>query len=74
MWRDLVRLYAIRAREFSDCVATLGQHTEVGPEFLTAWEEAYRKSSLCSEAGKELSDYLERARAVGSGKTGSPSP
>ena len=37
MWRELLQLYAVQAREFSDTVARLGQHehAEIGRDALT---------------------------------------
>jgi hypothetical protein len=65
MRRELVEAYAIRAREFSDAVARLGQHSHVGPDFLEVWEEIRRRQALCVEAGDELGRYIDESRERG---------
>ena len=60
MWRELVEVYAVRAREFSDVVARLGQHENRGAEFEELMEEIRRRQALCRAAGDELERYLEQ--------------
>ena len=60
MWHELVRVYAIRAREFSESAARLGQQASIGPEFLKWWREVQRRHALCNAAGDELNQYIER--------------
>ena len=60
MLRELVEIYARRAREFSDTVARLGQHNQIGPEISGLIIEIRRKGGLCSEAAEELDRYLEQ--------------
>ena len=58
MVRKLVELYALRAREFSDGVACLGRHDQIGPEFLGLIDEIKRRRGLCDTAAAELDRYL----------------
>ena len=62
MWRELLRLYAVQAREFSDAVARLGQHehAEIGRDTLTLIEEIKRRRVSCSAAGDDLDRYIEQ--------------
>jgi len=60
MWRELVEVYAVRAREFSDAVARLGQHENSGAEFEELMAEIRRRHALCRAAGDELERYLEQ--------------
>jgi hypothetical protein len=65
MRRELIEVYAIRAREFSDAVAGLGQHSHVGPEFLKMWEEIQQRLAMCNAAGDELGRYINDTCARG---------
>ena len=68
MWRELVEVYAVRAREFSDAVARLGQHEDSGPEFEELMGEIKRRHALCMAATDELERYLEqRGESTGTG-------
>jgi hypothetical protein len=61
MWHQLVQLYAIRAREFSDAVARLGQHKhEIGPETLKLLDEIKTRHAICIA----LSDEVDRYRCM----------
>jgi len=60
MWRELVRVYAIRAREFSDTAARLGKQARIGPEFLELLDEVKQRHVLCDAAGDELDRYIEQ--------------
>jgi len=62
MLRELSELYARRAREYSDAVALLGQHQQIGPEFLGLIQEIARLRHLCSEAADELDRYVGSVR------------
>jgi hypothetical protein len=59
MLRKLVRQYAIRAREFSDAVASLGEHARNGPE-LPGLSEIRRLQALCISSSRELERYVEQ--------------
>ena len=69
MWHELVRVYAIRAREFSESAALLGQQTRIGPEFLERWREVQRRHALCNDAGDELNRYIERVGPAAKSKS-----
>ena len=60
MVRKLLELYALRAREFSDAVACLGRHGEIGPEFLALIDEIERLRGLCDAAAAELDRYISQ--------------
>jgi len=59
---ELVSAYAMRAREFSDAVASLGRQTCFGPEFSKMQNEIKRRLALCSEAGNRLASYTEQSQ------------
>jgi hypothetical protein len=61
MWQELTRTYALRAREFSDAVARLGQHHRIGPEFVGLIRETKRLRRLCDEAANQLDLYISQA-------------
>ena len=69
MWHELVRVYAIRAREFSESAARLGQQARIGPEFLEWWREVQRRHALCNAAGDELNRYIERVGPASKSKS-----
>jgi hypothetical protein len=60
MLRELLQLYAIRAREFSDAVGRLGEHDRIGPEFLQLIAEIKRRHELCTSSGEDLDRWIER--------------
>ena len=60
MWQELVRTYALRARQFSEAVAELGKHRDTGPELLELMKEVNRRRTLCNMAAEELDRYIER--------------
>ena len=67
MWHILTQRYAIRAREFSDAVAALGQQAHVGPEACRELLEAIRaRREACIAVGDELERYLA-GKAEGAG-------
>lgn len=64
MWRKLVELYSVRAREFAEEAARLGQHAytepeRITPELLELWREIKKRHNMCDEAGEELARYIE---------------
>ena len=69
MWHELVRVYAIRAREFSESAARLGQQASIGPEFLQWWREVQRRRALCNDAGDELNRFIERVGPASKSKS-----
>ena len=60
MVRKLVELYALRAREFSDAVARLGRHQQIGPETFGLIQELERLRGLCDAAAAELDRYISQ--------------
>ena len=60
MVRRLLELYALRAREFSDAVARLGRHQQIGPETLGLIQEIERLRGLCDAAAAELDRYISQ--------------
>jgi hypothetical protein len=60
MLRSLSEQYALRAREFSDKVALLGQYDHIGREVLKLFKEIKRQRALCSEAEEKLERYLKQ--------------
>jgi hypothetical protein len=73
MWK-LVEVFALRAREFSDEVARLGEHQHVGEAFLASMAEVKRLRALCDQAREDLErhmDYVEAERSDGTSVSGS---
>ena len=65
MWRKLVQRYAIRAREFSDTVATLGRQAHFGPKASRELlEEIRTRRDLCNEVANEIEQHLKNAAGV----------
>jgi hypothetical protein len=64
MLRKLLQLYAIRAREFSEAVARLGEHErdhgKIEPEFLRLLEEIERRQAHCQTSGEDLRRYVAK--------------
>ena len=56
----LLELLAIRAREYSDEIARLGECQRRGQTFLDTLAEVDRRLALCDESRDELQRYLER--------------
>ena len=56
----IVRLYAIRSREFAEAVACLGGHWQNGRQFLGMLEEIDRQHILCAETARELKKQIEQ--------------
>ena len=59
MWRELVQDYALRAREFSEAVAILGQHSPLGQESLRQLAEIEDRQAACGAAAHALERYIE---------------
>jgi hypothetical protein len=53
-----VKLYAIRAREFSDAVAALGPGAYVGPASRELLQEVRTRQGLCNEVADQVERYL----------------
>jgi len=58
--QKILEIYALRAREFSDGVACLGRHDQIGPEFIALIDEIKRRRGLCDEAAAELDRYISQ--------------
>ena len=58
--QKILEIYALRAREFSDGVACLGRHDQIGPEFLGLIDEIKRRRGLCDAAATELDRYISQ--------------
>jgi hypothetical protein len=65
MLHELLRAYAIRAREFSDAVAGLGRHKHVGPEFHLLLREIKERQLLCISTGEEVDQCIEQESPAG---------
>ena len=61
MLRELIELYALRAREYYETVSRLGQHKEIGRELLGLMEEIKRRRTLCDETAEKLDRYVASA-------------
>jgi hypothetical protein len=61
MLKQLVLRYAIHTREYSDAVAHLGQHDQVGPAFLQLVKEIRQRQALCISSGEALDRFIEEA-------------
>ena len=65
IWRELVQSFAIRAREFSDAVATLGRAAHVGSEGSGALlDEIYAKQKLCVALAEQVERYINTKAAA----------
>jgi hypothetical protein len=62
MLQSLSELYARRAREFSDTVASLGRYHQIEPGLLDLFAEIRRKRHLCVDAEEKLARYLDEVR------------
>jgi hypothetical protein len=58
--RKILELYALRAHEFSDAVARLGRHHQIGPELLAVIHETKKLRGLCDAAAEELDQYISQ--------------
>jgi len=64
----LLEMFALRAREFAEEVARLGQLHLMGAAFLDAMEEIARRRTLCDAAREEIErheDYVEAMLSYG---------
>lgn len=60
MLRELLQLYARRARELSESVARLGQYHDIGPELLELMKEIRQQRSLCDEIAEKVDRYIDQ--------------
>jgi hypothetical protein len=60
MLQKILEIYALLAREFSDGVACLGRHDQIGPEFLGLIDEIKRWRGFCDAAAAELDRYISQ--------------
>jgi hypothetical protein len=67
---DVAGLYACRAREFSEAVALLGRHHDVGPEVLSLIEDINRRLALCFEAAEKFEEYVKQNKPLSGTATG----
>jgi hypothetical protein len=58
--RRVLQVYAIRAREFSDAVARLGERRHVDREFLRLLKEIEKRHALCTSAGEALDQFISQ--------------
>ena len=56
--KHLVEIYALRSRQLSEAVATLGWYVTAGRPFEGTMMEIERCRLLCQEAGADLFDFL----------------
>ena len=59
----LLEVLALRARQYSDAVAGLGEHQKRGQAFLDGLVEVDRRRALCDESREELQRYLDVSSA-----------
>jgi hypothetical protein len=59
MLKQLVLRYAIHTREYSDAVAHLGQHDQVGPAFLQLVKQIRQRQALCISSGEAVDRFIE---------------
>ena len=60
MLHKIVEVYALRAREYSDAVARLGQHDHMSPELLALVREIKKRRALCEETAGEFDQYISQ--------------
>jgi hypothetical protein len=61
MWRELVQRYALRAREFSDAVASLGHQAHLGSQEPRGLLDEIRiRQKFCTEVADEIDRYLKQ--------------
>jgi hypothetical protein len=64
MLRKFLQLYAIRAREFADAVARLGEYErdrrQIGQEFQRLLREIQTRQALCNASGEDLLRYVAK--------------
>jgi hypothetical protein len=59
-WRVLVECYAVRAREYSDSVALLGQINLSPRECRELMETIRERHESCMAAAEELAQYMKQ--------------
>ena len=57
-WEQLAQEYATRARLFSEAVAKLGRHRDVGPETVALWQEIKELRTSCIHSEREIDRHL----------------
>jgi len=76
MWRKgldparyphFVEVFALRAREYSDEVARLGEYQQFGQAFLDAMAEVNRRRVRCENAREELARCLDHEFGLSAG-------
>jgi hypothetical protein len=73
MWRELVQRYAIRAREFSDAVASLGREAGLEPApSQGVLKEITRRRELCNEVAGEIERYVKLNASAADSKPRKP--
>jgi hypothetical protein len=63
-WRVLVERYAMRAREFSDAVALLGQTGLLSAERCELLETIRERHDACMAAADEVDQYIQQKAAA----------
>jgi hypothetical protein len=61
---QMTEVYARRAREFSEAVALLGGHRQVGPEVVTLMQETRRRRSLCLDAAERFERCVQESKPM----------
>jgi len=67
-WQEFSQRYATCTREFSEAVAQLGGHRNVGPNTVTYWQKIKALHALCLPLEKEIDRHLgleERQMSAG---------
>ena len=59
---ELTELDACRAREFSEAVALLGSHRQIGPELIALMQEIRRLRSLRFVPQRSSSDMCQKEK------------
>jgi hypothetical protein len=72
--RRVVDVYAIRAREFSEAVARLGEHRHVDREFLRLLNESKRRHALCISAVEALDEFIRQGEPSANSSVSEQSP
>jgi hypothetical protein len=63
MWRVLLERYALRAREFSDAVARLGNANLPPAECRELLDDVNARHDLCMAAAEDVEQYLRQQTA-----------
>ena len=57
-WQDLSQQYAMCVRDFSDVVARLGGHRDVGPKTVALWQQIKELHAACLPLEKAIDQHL----------------